>query len=532
MNRAGKQRAFRLFLLLIFVFFPAGFVRAEADDAIERLVVGTTMTVKSIDIDDYYFGTLRAMLTDLSLVNLDEKGEFYGSLAESWVTNDGKTWTFSLRKEVCWHDDRPVTARDVAFTMSYLREKVPVYKSHLHLLESVATPDDHTVVIHLSRPNPRFLVNLLVVRILPRHCFESIADPKMFTGRQAAIGCGPYVFDTFDAASGTIGFKAFSKYYRGKPRIREIVFRTFRNPDVMYLALRKGEIDIPYFYAAGTPAFQVPPLLKDPNIRIQLIENSGVPNALFLNTQKPPVDQAEFRRALSLAINYEEIIRFFAAGYASVPNGGFVPRGAPGFVETEALTYDPERAVTLLERLGYTGKDADGFRKANGKIAELEVVVRTDVAGALRLTELLTEYFQKIGVKLTLRPVDMAIFSTLCDRERSHTALLSRATPWGMMMGAGCGTGYLDHRHIGWSAVADSRFLSIVDRMNETLERGQYLRAAAELQQYNAQMLPAIPLYWDALIQPYHRRFSGWKVSPIYGLLWEETWFNLRESKS
>jgi peptide/nickel transport system substrate-binding protein len=531
MNRIGKRRKLRLFLLVIWVFFPACFAGAEADYPIEKLVVGTTMSVKSIDIDDYYFGTLRAMLTHLSLVNLDEKGEFYGALAESWTTKDGKAWTFFLRKDLHWHDERPVTARDVSFTIKYLLEKVPVYKSHLSLVESVAAPDDHTVVFPLSRPNPRFLFNLLVFRFLPRHCFESIADPKTFTGREAAIGCGPYVFDTLDAASGTVHFKAFSTYYRGKPRIREIVFRTFRNPDVMYLALRKGEIDIPYFYAAGTPAFHVPPLLKDPNIRIQLIENSGVPNALFLNTQKPPLDQADFRRALSLAIDYEEIIRFFAAGYGSVSNGGFVPRGTPEFVETDPLTHDPERAVKLLERLGYAGMDADGFRNANGKIAEVELVVRTDVAGALRLTELLKEYFQKIGVKLTLRPVDMATFSTLCDRERSHMALLSRATPWGMMMWAGCGTGYLDRRNIGWSALEEPRFTSIVDRMNETLDRGLYLEAAAEYQRYNAQQLPAIPLYWDALIQPYHRRFEGWKVSPVYGFLWEETWFNLRESK-
>ncbi|MFH0730986.1 MAG: ABC transporter substrate-binding protein [Pseudomonadota bacterium] len=530
MNRIGKRRKLRLFLLVIWVFFSAGFAGAEADFSIERLVVGTTMSVKSIDIDDYYFGTLRAMLTHLSLVNLDEKGEFYGALAESWATKDGKTWTFSLRKGLLWHDDRPVTARDVAFTITYLLEKVPVYKSHLSLVESVAAPDDHTVMIHLSRPNPRFLVNLLVVRILPRHCFESIADPKTFTGGEAAIGCGPYRFDSFDPASGTIGFTAFPKYYRGRPRIRQIVFRSYRNPDVLYMALRKGEIDLPYFYAAGTPAFHVPPLLKDPNIRIQLMDNIGVPNALFLNTQKPPADQADFRRALSHAINYEELIRFFAAGYGSVPNGGFVPRGAPEFVETEPLIYNPERAVKLLETLGYVDVGADGFRRANGKIAELELVVRTDVTGSLRLTELLKEYFQKIGVKLTLRPVDMATFSTLCDRERSHMALLSRATPWGMMMWAGCGTGYLDQRNIGWSAFVDPGFVSIVDRMNETLDRGQYLKVAAEFQQCHAKLLPAIPLYWDALIQPYHRRFEGWKVSPVYGFLWEETWFNLREA--
>jgi hypothetical protein len=59
MNRIGKRRKLRLFLLVIWVFFPAGFAGAEADFSIEKLVVGTTMSVKSINIDDYYLGVAR-----------------------------------------------------------------------------------------------------------------------------------------------------------------------------------------------------------------------------------------------------------------------------------------------------------------------------------------------------------------------------------------------------------------------------------------------------------------------------------------
>lgn len=519
-----------IFFLMPLVYFHPCLAKAGEQYPVDRLVVGTTMEVKNIDVADYYFGVMRGMLTHLGLVALDEKGEFYGDLAESWRTDDGKTWTFFLRKGLLWHDGRPVTASDVRFSIMYLLEKIPIYKSHFNLIETVKAPDNRTAVIKLTRPNPRFLVNLLVLRIIPGHRFENVDDPKTFTGAEAAIGSGPYVFDYFDRASGTIGFKAFPDYFRGTPNVGQIVFRHFRNPDIMYLAFRKGEIDIPYFYAAGTPPFHVPPLLKDPDIRIRLIDNPGVPNALFLNTQTPPLDQADFRRALAMGIDYEEIIRFFGAGYGSTPNGGFVPRGAPEFVETEPLKYDPDQAAKILKDLGYIDSDLDGFLESDGKTVEVELVVRTDVADALRLSELLKEYFQKIGVRLKLRPVDMALFTTVCDHERSHEALLSRATPWGMMMWAGCGSGYFDSRNIGWSLSRDKRFTSIVDRMNAALDRGEYLRAAADLQHYYSDELPAIPLYWDVLIQPYHSRFTGWKISPMYGFLWEKTWFNLRES--
>jgi hypothetical protein len=66
--------------------------------------------------------------------------------------------------------------------------------------------------------------------------------------------------------------------------------------------------------------------------------------------------------------------------------------------------------------------------------------------------------------------------------------------------------------------------------MNESMDRVSYQKAASRFQQYNAQMLFAVPLYFDVLVQPYHRRFEGWKVSPVYGFLWEETWFHLQET--
>jgi peptide/nickel transport system substrate-binding protein len=527
MNTMKKSAVLLLLAIMMMFFLPYA---GRCDFPIDRLTAGTVMNVKGVDINDYYYGVLRGMLTHLGLVLMDEKGEFRPSLAESWTTGDGGTWTFALRKNVVWHDSQPVTAHDVAFTIAYLPEIAPVYKSHLGMVRSVSVPDPHTVVIQLTHPCPRFLVNLMVVRILPRHIFESTDRSKMIPDKEAAVGCGPYMLDTFDRASGTITFRAFPKYYRGLPNIREIVFRSFRNPDVMMMALQKGEIDIPYFYSAGTPVHLVPPLLKNKDIKIQRIANTGVPNALFFNTQKPPLDQADFRRALSLSINYEEIIRFFAAGYGEVPRSGFLPVGTPEFVETPVLAYDPKQAVNLLEGLGYKDTGSDGVRRAGEKIAGFELVVRTDIPGSLRLTELLKEYFQKIGVRLTLKPVDMAAFSKMCDQERSYMALLSRATAWGMMMWGGCGSGYLDHRDIGWSPVQDKDFLSIVDEMNKAMDRDRYRKAAALFQEYNARALFAVPLYFDVLVQPFHRRFEGWRVSPIYGFLWEETWFHLRET--
>ena len=121
---------------------------------------------------------MRAITTHMTLIKLNEQGEFVGDLAESWQTDDARVWTFKVRKGLTWHDGTEVQAADVKFTLEYLKAKLPVYQSHLKLMQSAEAPDKETVVITLSEPSARFPVNLLAVRILPQHIFEGIEDPN------------------------------------------------------------------------------------------------------------------------------------------------------------------------------------------------------------------------------------------------------------------------------------------------------------------------------------------------------------------
>lgn len=494
------------------------------------LTVGTTMTVKNINIDDYYFGIMRAILTHKGLISLDEQGNFKGDLAQSWETGDAQTWVFKLRQGVTWHDGSPVTAADVKFTIEYLLEKIPVYKSHFGMIGSVEATDGNTVTIRLKKPNARFLVNLLVLRTLPAHVFAQVQDPKTFNDVKAAVGCGPYVFEKFDEASGMLVFKAYEKYFRGVPAVKEVRFKTFKNPDTMYMALQKGEIDLVYFYASGADHFYVPALLKQGDVKFEFTENTGVANSIFFNTKKPPVDDPRFRQALSHALDYEEMARIFTAGYGSAPNAGFVTRGTPGFVETRKLVIDREKAVKMLDDLGYRDTNGDGFREhPGGGPLQMELVARSDIATSGRVAELVKGYLEKVGLRVTLKMVDNTLFRTISDEQKSHVMMLSRTTPWGMMMWGGYGTGYFDSRNIGWSAVNDPAFHQLVDMMIVAVDEASYREAARRLQEYFAENLPAIPLYWDTLIQPYSGKLTGWKKDPMYGVLNEETWFNLKK---
>lgn len=499
------------------------------DQAIPMLTIGTTMKVKAINIEDYYFGIFRSIFTHKGLVKLDESGQFTGDLAKSWNTADGQTWTFSLQDGVTWHDGAKVTAADVKFTIEYNIKHNVEYKSHFSLIKSITTPDDKTVVITLSRPTPRFLVNLLVLRTLPQHIFATVDNPATYNDPKAATGCGPYIFEKFDESAGIITFKANKAYYRGVSPIAEIKVRLFKNPDALYMALQNGQIDLPYTYSAGTDPIYAANLAKNPKIKLVNIPNLGVSKALIFNITRPVVNDPQLRTALSYAIDYNELVRLFAANNGTLPTAGFVPRGTLGFTATHQLEFNPGKANLLLEQSGYHLNDT-GTREKNGQLLTFELLVRNDIPENIRLSELLQKYFAGIGVKLTLKTVDATVYQTISSKDKSHISLLSRTTPWGMMMWAGMGSGYIDARNIGWAMVDDARFLDIVDKMNVAMGQDEYQKYSTELQQYYAENLPVIPLYWDSFIQPHNAALTGWKVSPMYGILNEETWYSLQKT--
>ncbi|SDE81905.1 ABC transporter substrate-binding protein [Sporomusa acidovorans] len=525
--------ALGLLLILLFTCLITGCGNhkqavADSSAAIQSLTIGSTMKIENINIDDYNFGILRSIFTHKGLVKLNENSNFTGDLAKSWNTPDGQTWTFRLQDGVTWHDGTKVTAADVKFTIEYSIKHSVEYKRHFSLVKSIAAPDDQTVVITLSQPNPRFLVNLLVLRVLPQHIFAMVDNPAAYNDPQAAIGCGAYKFEKFDPNAGIVTFKANNTYFRGTPPIPEIKVRLFKNPDALYMALQNGEVDLPYTYSTGTDPIYAASLARNPKLKIINIPNLGVGKALIFNVTKPLVNDPQVRTALSYAIDYDELVRLFAVNNGTVPTAGLVPRGTQGFVETRPLEFNPEKARLVLEQAGYrlTGS---AIREKDGRPLTFELLLRNDIPENIRLAELLQKYFANIGVKLTLKTVDATLYRTISDKDKSHTSLLSRTTPWGMMMWGGMGTGYIDARNIGWAMVGDTKFKDLADKLNSTLAPEEYKKYSAALQQYYAENLPAIPLYWDNFIQPHNATLTGWKISPMYGVLNEETWYSLQK---
>ncbi len=520
-----------LILAIISQVIPLAYAEKSNDKGIDKLIVGTTAQVSDINIKDIGFGNIRWELIDCGLVKFNSAGDIVPALAKTWDTDDLKKWTFHLRDDAFWHDGTPVTAKDIQFTIDYARKTNPSSGSLYADVQSVEVPDDRTVVIDLTNPDYNFLTTIEVMSPLPEHIFENVEDPSKFNDKEATIGCGPYVFESFDKAAGILTLKAFDKFWNGTPAIDTIEFKLFKNPDAMMLALQKGEIDVTYTYGKGIEYFYVPQLLKTDDIEIMQEKDGSITGVLWINTAKEPYDNKDFRHALSYAINYDELKDLFTAGYGTIPDAGFITDGMLYHTDTRELSYDVNHSKSLLDGAGFIDIDGDDIREASdGAKLEPELLVSSSSPDRIRAAEMLEKYFEDVGIGIKIKTVDTNTFGNTMDIEKTFDMALSGTTVWGMIMGAGYGSGYIDTRYYGWSMVDDPKYQSIVDRLKLTQDKDERKELAAEIQEYYSEELPQIALYSMDVIQPINTKYEGWEYNVVYGLMNYDTLFNLHEA--
>lgn len=504
---------------------------AGSEEAI--LKIATPNVIKSASlIGDSNLGIF-VHLSNPPLMKMDAEGHLIGQLAESYNVSENNTcWTFYLRDDLYWSDGEPVTPEDVEFSIRYYGKETPWASWINDTLESSTVSDaDNSVTFRFNKPYTRINLEFATYNILPAHVWETIEDPMKYINEGPYVGCGPYYLKQIDLKAGKLVFEK-NPYWKGKtPEFGNVEIHFYSNVDVATLALKKGDVDTYYKYASSYPYPNIKQLEKTGNF--DFLEKTNIGLAFLApNLKKAPFSDLEFRNALSYAINYEEIIRLETLGYGEVPNRGFVPPSMEGFKETEKLEYSPEKAREILEKAGYSDSNGNGIREGkDGKDLKLEILIEPDSA---RVGELLKEYLEEVGLAADLRTVDEDTWFTLKD-SYDYDLTVTRTTPWGMLMHASWGSGYFDSRRTGQGVMHnldDPEFLQLCDDILATTDPEELQGYAYELQDYYAENLPAIPLYWSKVITPFNTQFEGWYADPLYGIYNLDNFVNVRRNSA
>jgi peptide/nickel transport system substrate-binding protein len=225
------------------------------------------------------------------------------------AVDDGRRVIVALRQGVRWHDGRPLTAGDVAFTYEFLRaRRQPRFLPQLRAILSVRALDRQTVEFRLRHRSIGFADQPLAdVPILPEHLWRGLA-PGLRAPAGAPIGSGPYRVVGREAG-GTIQLAAVSDYFRGRPRADRVEIPVVPDAVEMLVALRRGRVDTVPFTL--TPAQQA----RVRSVSIRIAEGPlFLGTMLMFNVRRAPFHQLRVRRAVAAALDIGRIARGTGAG--------------------------------------------------------------------------------------------------------------------------------------------------------------------------------------------------------------------------
>jgi len=254
----------------------------------------------------------------VGLVEFDAHWKPVPYLAKSWeVSKDGLSYTFHLVEGTVFHDGKPVTSEDVAFSIDVVKKNHPFGRSMFGPVEKVETPDANTVVIKLTRPQPALMLCLVPVLtpILPKHIYGDGQPIRKHPANLKPVGSGPFKLVQYKPGDSFI-LERFDKFLRpGRPYFDRYIGIKIRDPNAAEAAFKKGDIHGGGFNG-GMRLSNVMKLKKDKNLRITRTgyEAIGAFAYLELNLRKKPFNDVRVRKAIAHAIDMNFILKKLQRG--------------------------------------------------------------------------------------------------------------------------------------------------------------------------------------------------------------------------
>jgi peptide/nickel transport system substrate-binding protein len=361
------------------------------------------------------------------LVYVDEAGQFIPGLAKSWKQENDRSWLFDLVDNAVFHNDEPMTSKDVVFTFTRVldpKNKLPM-RVFFTPIEGVEAIGPYQVRFHLNRPFGPLLATLAQSTEIVNEKALQAKDPKLFP-----IGTGPYRFVEW-VKDDHVTLERWDKYFRpGRPYLDRIIFHAPSDDTVRLTGLQTGR----FHWIQTVPPQRIPELERARDLK----SSPGRPYFPFffmLNASRPPLGDRRIRQAIAWALDRSEIVKLVYFG-SHVVTAEPTPEPSPWGTGVNAHKGGPDlaRAKQLLSDAGV------------GNGLTLTYLVKSQVPVLVKTGEILREQLKKVGINLEVRPLESgqyfeelvgkrfdvagAWWSVTVDPDLFYYPLQHSASPW------------------------------------------------------------------------------------------------------
>lgn len=393
----------------------------------EKIInVGVTNTIGSLnplllnggEINKYATG-----LMFLPLMELDADLNFEGMLADSITTEDNKNFIVHIDDAATWSDGTPVTADDVVYTalrlaspvigntamMYYVFEGVGddgFVEEGAESIDGIQKVDDKTVQFTTKEEMPITTFENSYARYLltlPKHVIGQYSEEELSTAEwfnHPDVVSGPFIVKDFDVDH-YISYEANKDYWKGAPKIDKLNIKIVDGSQ-LYAGLQSGEIDITQQTMSDIPQEDYESVEALDNVEV--VYGSPVTNqSVFIQTKNVP--DVKVRQAMLYAIDRQQILEELLNGHGEIVDG-FLSSASPFYDDSlTPVSYDPEKAKTLLEEAGWDGSQTIRFYVNSGD------------STFVNAASIIAAEWAAVGIKAEIQTVDFATLMSVAGTE-------------------------------------------------------------------------------------------------------------------
>ncbi len=366
----------------------------------------------------------------VSVLKYDKNLKIVPYACESYqVLEGGRLLRFKLREDIKWFDGRPLTAEDVEFTYRFtIDPQTPTaYAGDFQRIQEFHRTGTFSFEVRYEKPFARALVSWMS-NILPRHILEG-QNPMATDFARNPIGAGPYQLKEWKAGQ-VIVLQANPGFFLGKPYIDELVYRIIPDQGTQFLELKAGALDLltlsPMDYVYQTHSVW----WKKHFIKYKYIASAYTFLGYNLRPEHPLFSDVRIRRAMSYAIDRQEIVDGVLLGLGSIANGPYKPDVWACNSQLKPLSYDPNKALEILAQAGWEDHDGDGILDKDGQAFAFTILTNQGNSQRIKTAIIIQERLREIGIQVKVRTVEWAAFlQEFLNKGRFDAIIMGWSTP-------------------------------------------------------------------------------------------------------
>ncbi len=481
------------------------------------------------------------------LLRFDEHGQLQPDLADSWeVSPDGLVYTFRLRPNARWHDNRPVTAEDVIYTIKLLQDpNFPGLQDVAALWRTVKVEEVNslTVQITLQEPYTPFLQYVTTGNfgVLPKHVLGEVkaADLPTLSFNRKPIGSGPFQVEQF--GSGETGqpqhvlLTAFSGYYGRQPYIAKVDFKFYPDFSSMLAAYKAGEIQ----GLNKVPADQLTSVRDTPSMNLYTGPMAGY-TMIFLNQGDdalPFFQDQNVRQALLLSLDRRQILEEVLHGEGIIADSPMIPGTWAYAADLPPIISNRDRARQILNEAGWrypvtqqstheeggdsgvrptavVGPNGAPIRVKDGVPISFTLYTNNNSL-QVALAKAVAKQWEDIGVQASVVPVQTGLRSNYLEPRSFEAALIDVELPsdpdpypfWHETQADPPGQNYSQFR--------DRDVSEVLEQARRTNDQTQRLNLYHKFQELFREKTPGILLYYPVYNYAISEKVRDVQIGPI-----------------